>query len=42
MPKKGDLKAVAAVVVGVMLAGWIMYQFRDVGLVAEARNGFDA
>ena len=42
MPKKSDLKAVAAVIVGVMAAGWIMYQFRDVGFIADARNGYDA
>lgn len=41
MVKKGDVKAVAIVMVGVMLAGFAMYQFRDVGLVSDARAGFN-
>lgn len=41
MVKKGDVKAVAIVMVGVMLAGFAMYQFRDVGLVNDARAGFN-
>lgn len=40
MPKKQDVKAVAVVTVGVMLAGFLMYQFRDVGLVAQASSGY--
>ncbi|SFN65136.1 hypothetical protein SAMN05216224_108140 [Thioclava dalianensis] len=41
MVKKGDVKAVAVVMVGVMLAGFAMYQFRDIGLVSQARNGYN-
>jgi hypothetical protein len=39
--KKSDLKGVAIVVVGVMAAGAIMWQLRDVGFVQIARNGYD-
>jgi len=28
------------VVVGVMVAGWVMYEFRDIKIVKQARNGF--
>lgn len=41
MVKKGDVKAVAVVMVGVMLAGFAMYQFRDIGLIGQARNGYN-
>lgn len=41
MPKKGDLKAVAIVTVGVMLAGFVMFQFRDVGVIGQSRAGFN-
>lgn len=41
MPKKADLKAVGIVTVGVMLAGFLMYQFRDVQLVAQASAGYN-
>jgi hypothetical protein len=41
MPKKQDLKAVAIVTVGVMLAGFLMYQFRDVQLVGQASAGYN-
>lgn len=41
MPKTADLKGVAVVVVGVVAAGLLMYTFRDVGLIANARNGYD-
>lgn len=40
MPKKTDVKLVALVAAGVMLAGYAMYQFRDVGFIDEARSGF--
>ena len=40
MPKKGDIKAVGTIVAGVMLAGWVMYQFRDVGPIGQARAGY--
>lgn len=40
MPKKSDIKAVAIVVAGVLAAGYIMYQFRDVGMIDEARSGY--
>jgi len=40
MVKKGDVKLVATVAVGVFVAGLAMYQFRDVGLVGQARNGY--
>ena len=42
MLKKQDIRAVAAVVVGVMLAGFLMFTFSDIGIVNKARNGFDA
>lgn len=41
MPKKADVKAVAVVTVGVMVAGFLMYQFRDIGLIRAARSGYD-
>lgn len=40
MPKKTDVKFVALVAIGVMIAGYAMHQFRDVGAVDEARSGF--
>jgi hypothetical protein len=40
MLKRTDVKSVAIVVVGVMLAGYAMYQFRDINTVNEARAGF--
>jgi|TARA_Y100001001_G_scaffold31345_1_gene26090 hypothetical protein len=40
MPKKTDIKFVALVAVGVMIAGYAMYQFRDVELIDNARNGY--
>lgn len=40
MPNKAQLKTVGAVVAGVILAGYAMYQFRDVGFVAQARDGY--
>ena len=42
MPKKQDVKAVAMVALGVMLAGWAMWQFRDVAMIAESRAGYGA
>lgn len=42
MPKKADIKAVAAVVVGVIVAGYIMQQFRDVSVINDSRNGYGA
>tara|TARA_R110002074_G_scaffold8131_19_gene34100 strand:- start:827 stop:952 length:126 start_codon:yes stop_codon:yes gene_type:complete len=41
MPKSADIKGVAVVVVGVMAAGLIMYTFRDVGLIANSRSGYN-
>lgn len=35
------VSSVAIVAVGVIAAGWIMWQFRDVALIGDARNGFD-
>ncbi|WGT50156.1 hypothetical protein [Thioclava nitratireducens] len=40
MIKKQDVKAVGVVMVGVLLAGFVMYQFRDVSAVAQASNGY--
>ena len=40
--KPAQLKMVATVVAGVMIAGWAMYQFRDVGIVAQARSGYSS
>jgi hypothetical protein len=40
MPKKQDFKAVGIVAVGVMLAGYLMFQFRDVSVVAQASSGY--
>ena len=34
-------KATVPVVLGVMVAGFLMYQFRDVGVIAQARAGYD-
>ena len=40
---KGDIKTVALVAAGVMLAGFVMSQFRgSVDLIAQAHNGFDS
>lgn len=41
MPKKQDIKAVGLVVVGVMIAGFAMHQFRDIDLIAQSRHGFN-
>lgn len=41
MPKKTDIKFVGLVALGVMIAGYAMYQFRDIELIEQARNGFD-
>ena len=40
MPKKGDIKLVGLVALGVVVAGFAMYQFRDIGLIAQARAGY--
>lgn len=40
MPKKTDIKAVGIVVVGVILAGFVMNKFRDVEMVGQSRNGY--
>jgi hypothetical protein len=37
---KSTLKHVGIVAAGVMLAGFVMAQFSDVGVVAQARHGF--
>lgn len=36
-----SLGKVVPVMLGVLLAGWVMYQFRDVDIINQARNGFD-
>ena len=38
--KKTDLKLLAIVTGGVLLAGLAMNQFADISVVAKARNGF--
>jgi hypothetical protein len=42
MPKKSDLKAVGVVTVGVMLAGFLMFQLREIRTVQQASAGFGA
>ena len=37
---KGQVKAIGGVVVGVMLAGFLMNQFRDIGIIAQAKQGY--
>jgi hypothetical protein len=39
--KRADVKSVALVVAGVFVAGLVMNQFRNVGLVNMAINGYD-
>lgn len=39
--KKGDARMVGLVTLGVIAAGFVMYQFRDVGLISQARAGYD-
>lgn len=34
-------KSTVPVVLGVMIAGYVMYQLRDVSVVAQARAGYD-
>lgn len=34
-------KATVPVVIGVMVAGFLMFQFRDLSIVAQARAGYD-
>ena len=41
MTAKSAVKQTAVVALGVMLAGVIMYQFRDVGVINMARSGYD-
>lgn len=33
--------SIAIVAVGVIAAGYLMWSLRDVGFIADARNGFD-
>lgn len=40
MMKKADLKSVALVALGVIVAGYAMNQFRDVAVIGDARNGY--
>jgi hypothetical protein len=40
MPNKAQMKMGLTVVVAVIGAGWIMGQFRDVGVIDQARSGF--
>ncbi|WP_255933434.1 hypothetical protein [Kordiimonas sp. SCSIO 12610] len=35
------IKQVAFVAIGVMVAGFVMYQGRDLPLIGDARRGFD-
>jgi len=37
---KGDFKTVGIVGAGVILAGWLMYQFRDVSFIDQSRSGY--
>jgi len=41
MLKKGDVKLVGLVMLGVIGAGLVFSQFGDVPGIAEARNGYD-
>lgn len=41
MPNMGDIKTVALVAAGVILAGIILYQGREIGLLNTAHKGFD-
>jgi len=41
MVKTAQIKHVALTAVGVILAGYAMYQFRDVSFIAQARSGYD-
>lgn len=38
--KKADIKAVATVTAGVVIAGFLMHQLRGIAPVAQARAGF--
>jgi hypothetical protein len=38
---KSLIKNTLVVTVGVMLAGLVMYYGRDIGIIDNARNGFD-
>ena len=40
MLKKTDVKLLGVVTAGVVLAGFLMNQFADVAVVANARDGF--
>ena len=40
MVKRADVKMVGLVALGVMVAGLAMWQFRDVALIGDARNGY--
>ena len=39
---KGDLKTVALVAAGVLVAGLVMKNFRDIQLIDDAHNGYDS
>lgn len=41
MPSMGDLKMVGLVAAGVILAGFILYQGRDLSFLNTAHKGFD-
>lgn len=41
MQPKTMAKAAVTTAIGVMLAGYIMYQFRDISIMAQASAGFD-
>lgn len=36
------LTTIVLVATGVFVAGYVMYTFRDIGIVDQARNGFDS
>ena len=42
MINKTDVRVAATVVVGVMIAGYLMAQFSNIAAVAQSRDGFGA
>ena len=40
MPKKTHVTAVVTTAVGVLLAGFVMYQVRDVAGIGDAQRGY--
>ncbi|WP_298334129.1 hypothetical protein [Asticcacaulis sp.] len=41
MPNMGDIKTVLLAAAGVIVAGIILYQGRDIGILNTAHKGFD-